>query len=303
MLQHFEIRDGRIRSYNGVMMLSAPIDLPVIATPRADQFTKAIAGCGDAPIALSMTGTGRIGVRAGKFRAYVDCVDTPFPVEDRLGFLRQAPLSVLATLKLLAPFMAIDASRPWAMGVLFDGPQAYATNNVVLVNTAMTPLTCERKICLPREAVLEMLRINEEPVAYYLEDNAITFGYEGGRVLHTRLQSSEWPNVQGVIKAAFDLSGRDLAPIPEDMVQAMAAIKPFVGDDNRIHYGGNMLCTSLNPNEGAGYEIGDCNGQNFFNHAMLELVVSRAKQAAFGAESARCPFVGDGFVGVIVGCR
>src|SRR5690606_31461165 len=73
-LTHFQIRDGYIRGFNGKIALCAPIDLDLDATPKAAPFIKAIEACRDT-VELSLTPNGRLAIRSGSFKAYIDCLE------------------------------------------------------------------------------------------------------------------------------------------------------------------------------------------------------------------------------------
>src|SRR5689334_19456978 len=75
-LQHFKISGGRVEGFNGTIALSTPIDLAIEAMPKAVSFVKAIERIPDGTeVALNLTQAGRLSVKAGAFRAFVECWD------------------------------------------------------------------------------------------------------------------------------------------------------------------------------------------------------------------------------------
>src|SRR5690606_40453146 len=62
----------------GSLALCSPIDLDLEVTPKADPFIKAIATCKDT-VQLNMTPAGRLSIKSGSFRAFVDCTDEAYP--------------------------------------------------------------------------------------------------------------------------------------------------------------------------------------------------------------------------------
>ena len=74
-LTHFQIRNGRITGFNGTIALSSPIGIDIDAVPKAEPFLRAIENCTVEPTVIHKTEAGRLGLRSGRFRAFVDCLD------------------------------------------------------------------------------------------------------------------------------------------------------------------------------------------------------------------------------------
>jgi len=161
-LTHFRIEKGRIQGYNGRMALSTPIDFDVDCTPKAVPLVSAIGKCNET-IQLGMTATGRLSIKSGKFRTYIDCVEGPTAhVEPEGEFVNIDGNAMITALKLLQPFIGDDAARPWTNGILFAGSSAYATNNVVIAEHWLgEPFPIE--VVIPRNTVKELIRIKEIP--------------------------------------------------------------------------------------------------------------------------------------------
>jgi hypothetical protein len=300
-LKHFRIENGRVTSYNGVIALSAPIDLNLNVTPRADQFAKAIATC-DNEISLTVTPTGRIGVRGGGFRAFVDCTDLPFPMVMPEGLEIQLKNPLLYALNDVWPFISDDASRAWSQGVLFSGNSIFATNNVILIERwlgADFPF----EVNVPRDAIAEMLRIGEEPYSVMLKENALTLLYRGGRWLRTQLLTTEWPGARLILDRAHDGDAdARMQPVPEGFFLALEKLSAFLGEANRIYLGGGALHTSLGVDDGASVDV-PVRGQNIFNYKMLRSLEGAVTRWDLDGEGKHCPFIGTMLRGVMIGMR
>ncbi len=113
-LTHFVIEYGKVRGFNGIIALCSPIPFDITCRPKADVLIKAIAAC-EETIALSLTPTGRLTVKSGKFRMHIDCVQevTTHPVPEG-QFIQLDGATLLAGLKAVEPFIGNDASRKWA---------------------------------------------------------------------------------------------------------------------------------------------------------------------------------------------
>lgn len=299
-LTHFHIGDGRIYGFNGVLAISTPTDLAVTATPKARSFVKAVEKLPeDAEVVLNLTAAGRLSVKAGNFRVFVECHETSkeFVKVSPGGELVELPAGILPVLRKLAPFMGIDASRPWAMGIRLDGQSAYATNNIVLVQHWL-PMVFPTPLTIPAEAVKEMLRIKADPTHIQLEANAVSFHYPNGAWLRTQLAVGDWPDISRIL----DVECAPL-PLPEGFFDAINRLDGFTNDANDLHLRGDIVATSPHDDDGAQVTLPgfDGIGCHFLNQvARLDGV---ATQIDFSLYPSPCIFYGDMLRGAIVGKR
>lgn len=299
-LTHFHIGDGRIYGFNGVLAISTPTDLAVTATPKAVPFVKAIASVGDdQEVALNLTEAGRLSVKAGNFRAYVECHpdDSGIPRVAPAGELVPLPPGILAVMRVLEPFMGIDASRPWAMGILLKGQSAYATNNIILVEHWL-PLVFPSPLTIPAEAVKEMLRIGIDPVGIQLEERAVTFHYPSGAWLRTSLFSTEWPDLARVLDV-----DHNAAPFPEGFFDGIKRLDAVTGKDNRLYLRGGIVATSPHDDDGALIELNDFNGIGCHFLGQMTRLEGVATTIDFSMWPGPCLFFGGMLRGAIIGLR
>lgn len=296
-LTHFRIEDGFVRSYDGSLALCSPINFDIDCTPKAIPFVKAIQNCKDT-VTLNMTAAGRLGIKSGKFKAYIECVEeeTPHvvPEGDDLEIDGEA---LLTALKTLSPFIGDDASRPWSNGILIDGPSAYATNNVTLVEYWIGggfPL----RINIPRDAVREMLRINEVPIRAQATDNSISFHYEDGRWIRTALLNSEWPDLGKVLNTESNP-----VPIDERIFEALDHIKPFTDKMGRVYIADDVIATTIEKEDGAAFEVPGLGFEGVYQLELLAKLKGIALQGDFTLYPKPCMFFGDSLRGAIIGLR
>lgn len=299
-MTHFAIEKGTVRSYNGVLALSSPIALDIECKPKADKFVQAIANCTET-VALSMTTTGRLSIKSGKFKAFVDCVteDTPhvWPEGERMDFDGAA---VLQAFKVLHPFIGDDASRPWSNGVLLRGQSAYATNNVTLVEYwlgADVPVV----VNIPRVCIREMLRIDEAPTHAQLTPNSITFHYSDGRWVRSQLFETKWPDLSKILDAQCNA-----LPVDPLLFEGLDVVKPFLDNFGRVFLRDGKISTVTKEGEGdqhGEFEIPGLTAVGIFSHAMLKLLEGTATTADLSTYPQPCLFYGERLRGAIVGLR
>lgn len=297
-LTHFAIENGTVRGYNGVLALCSPIPFDITCKPKAEPLIKAIANCLDT-VQLAMTPAGRLSIKSGKFKAFIDCI------EQEGGHVHPEGESVvingaamLRAFKMVAPFIGNDASRPWSNGVLLKGQSVFATNNVTLVEY-WTETTINKSLNIPRAAIKEMLRIDEAPISAQLTDNSITFHYEGDRWLRTQLLVTDWPDLQKVLERASNPQ-----PVHPDFFVGLQTIKPFTDKMGRVLFSPEgKIRTHIDETEGAGYELDGFVAEGIYPLEILMLLEGTVKTIDWGTYPAPCMFFGDCLRGALIGMR
>lgn len=297
-LTHFVIENGTVRGFNGTLALCSPIPFDVACKPKADTLVKAIANCQET-VSLALTPAGRLSIKSGKFKAFVDCVDgdTPHvnPEGEHVAIDGEA---LLQALKVVSPFIGDDASRPWSNGVLLLGQSAFATNNVTLVEY-WTGTGFPKPVNIPRAAIKELLRINEAPTGVQLSNTSVSFHFSGGRWLRTQLFETQWPDLTKVLNRESSP-----APLDERLFEALDVLKPFVDKMGRIRFtGGGRIATHEDADEGAGYDIEGFDHSGVYNIEMLNLLRGVATNIDWAAYPSACMFFGERLRGAIIGMR
>lgn len=293
-LTHFRIRDGRVMGYNGTIALSSPIDLDLSATPQAIPFVKAIERC-QKTTAIHMTPAGKLHLKSGKFKVTIECIedsevlDAIVPEGEHIDCAE-----FLHALNILRPYVAIDASRPWATGILLRGPSAFATNNIVLAEYWIGKVMPE--VNLPTAAVNELIRINEEPSSVMIGERSMTFFFSGDRWLRTQLLVTTWPDVSQIL----DRDG-DFQPFPDGLFDAVETLTPFVEETGRLHFRSGMVATSIDEGQGASVEVDGLPERGAFHYKHLLSLQGVATKIDFTQHPKPCPFRGDKLRGVILG--
>jgi DNA polymerase III sliding clamp (beta) subunit (PCNA family) len=296
-LTHFHIHQGRVTGYDGKLSLSAPIPLDLDCCPKAAPFVAAVQACTDTA-QLSMTPTGRLSIRSGRFRANVECLTKEFPLVQPDGIPVAIDGNLLPALRTLYAFTADDATRPWAAGVLLDGGTATATNNVVLVECWLG-YHFPYRVNLPQFTIREMLRIGEEPIGMQLTATSITLHYTEGRWLHSQLNSSEWPDVAALMaNAPQDPS--EVPLVPDGLWEALETLKPFLQEQGQVYMTEGVLHTARE--DGASVEVEGV-PECVYGHRMLTMLAGVATRLGLERWPAPAPFYGERLRGFVAGMR
>lgn len=298
-LTHFHIRDNRITGFNGVMALSAPIDIELDVRPKATTFANAVQRC-EEQVSIHMTKAGRLSLKSGKFRALIDCLPddgTTAPVAPEGWDIDVGP-AFMDAIRAVEKFQGIDASRPWAMGVLFHNQSVLATNNVIFAeywHGHQMPFNMQ----IPSQAVNELLRIGEAPIRVTATEHSATFHFEGDRWMRTALVAQGWPD------GAIDLLNKhtfDYQPVPEDLFEALGKLKPFIDKDHRVHFRDGALHTSASDELGASYDVEGLPDGPCFAYPVLQLLEG-ITAVDFSPHPAPCGFLAEGMRGMFLGLR
>lgn len=297
-LTHFKIQGGRILGYNGRLSLSSPIDLDVDVYPKAVPFVKAIQSCDDR-VTMNLTKAGRLAIKSGKFRAYIECLtDEDYPDFQPEGEWVGLPDNFIASLKSLVPVIGDDASRPWATGVLLRGESAFATNNIVLAEYWLgTHFPYELNI--PGKTIQELVRIKQRPHAVQVAKDSLTFHFPGERWLRTQLKDTSWPDLGKVLNREHNAT-----PVPEGFYSAVETLMQFTDKLERIYFhSGGAGTTPEGQEEGAHVEIPGLHGEGCYNAKQLLCLRELANTVDFTAYPGPSLFFGDQVRGAIIGMR
>lgn len=274
-MTHFRIENGEVRSYNGKMAISSPINFNVDCNPKAEQLVKAITQC-EETITLSITPGGKLRVQSGKFRAFVELIegDTPHPMPEGQDVYFDGEI-FMKGLRTVAPFIGNDASRLWANGVLIRNQSMFATNNASLIEYWMEstfPVVCN----VPGPCVTELLRVNEAPTHAQIHDRSITFHFEGGRWIRSQLFETEWPDLAKILNVPSNAQ-----PVPEDLFKAIDTLKKATAGTTKLYFNNGLLMTDLEEQKGMTYEVDGLEFTGCYNIHMLSLLAGVVTHADF----------------------
>jgi DNA polymerase III sliding clamp (beta) subunit (PCNA family) len=300
VLTHFAFRDGTVAGFDGRMFIQAPLKLRLSCTVKAKLFITALDACDNEPDRIEQTETGLVINRGsftatlptGKIEEFAPATPDPRPVK------RTAPL--LPKLKQLFPFIGEDASRPWACGLLIDGLNAYATNNVCLARVKLPQAMpeAESPLNLPRFAIEELIRIDEEPISIARSENALTFYYKDKSWLRTVLFETNWPKPPREILDGIKADHK----IHPELVEAVRTLAPFADEKAPVLWlDGDEVKTP----DGERHAVHKMKyamalGHGAYRVEALSLVLEAATHARW-IDYPRVPWKGDGIDGIMVG--
>lgn len=298
VLTHYCITGKRIQGANGRISIDAPApDLDFDAVVPAERFLKGVDACGGKP-ELKLTEAGRMSIKGPGFRALL----TTHPVET---FPKAAPsggkvmpvkgAGFVETLRILRPFIAEDAERPWASTIYFDSKNstAFAANNAMIAMAVSKPFGAD--VQLPVFAIDELIRIGEPPTRYAIDPTSITFWWGEDRWLKAQLIVAEWPTATA--QKWFEMKAK-MIELPKGLGAIVERLLPFCPDPKFpiIHLNGSKLSTAPGESQ-AEMDIKVKIGEGAFHADNLRPMLAHATSMAITERAAL--FNGEGFRGVM----
>lgn len=297
-LTHFHIKDRMVKSFNGSLALCAPINIDFDIKPKAVEFIKAIQGCKMEAVQLSITPTGRLSVKSGRFKALIECLDTSFPdVVPEGQWVSLEGISILPALKKLQDYIGEDASRKWSMGILLRGQCAYATNNVILVEYNLG-VDFPVEINIPAKAVAEIVRIGKEPKGIMISTSSVTFMYDRDHWVKTMLYDLGWPDLERVLGREVDY-----VKVEEEWFDAVETVGPFTNELDQVFFAEGRITTDLDGGAGGTVELENFPYEGVYNHKYFLSLKGLISEIDLHAYPAPCLFKGPNIRGALMGMR
>lgn len=301
-LSHFAIDGGRVRGYNGVVALCCPIPLDLVCKPRGEAMVRAIGNCSDDTTTLALTPTGKLSIKSGSFRAFVECLPadevTPH-VEPEGEICEINGGALLEAMKVCEPFVGDDASRPFSNGILLKGRSAFATNNICAVEFWIGDHDFPHVVNIPLKCVREMTRIGEPPISAQFAPNSVTFHYSNERWVRTQLLSTEWPDISKILDRPSNPKEIDPALFP-----ALEKVKHFLNKYGAVYFHDGHLSTEADHTEsGASFDVPGLDYDGIYGHEYLLLLKDSAERIDWSTYPDPCMFFGPRLRGAIMGKR
>lgn len=245
-LTHCVISNSRVHAFDGRTYCSAGVAKTSAGThytAPGKLFQAAMTTAGDKAKVTHNKESGTVQVEGAGFMATLPSLpvtDYPYDITGTVRFLRDAKAgrklkdgkNILTRLARLRPFVADDASRPWANGVRVEGNVAAVTNNVIVVEA---PFPWPWAMTLPVHVVDELLRLQLTPlrvdpttvgdstdgVALWLDDDVF---------LRSVTVHGAWPKSPADILNDLHAKAR-WAQVPEGFAEAVDHVLPFAQDE------------------------------------------------------------------------
>jgi len=300
LLSHICVHDGKLQASNSRMTIEGKC--PQLAahsfTVPAEKFIKAVERCKDVP-KIERAANGTVKISSGRFRVTLpslDAVNYPhqtFKPSEAVEIEAAAGFSL--ALRKIAPFISLDASRPWSLGACLTKDYFYATNNVTIVRTPVK--WAGPVINLPGYIIQEILNIDEPILSIWASKTSVSFEYEEGW-LRAQLYTDAWPDISKMFEKE-----KEFEDVPDGLLSAIEQLIPFCPDVKfpSIHFKDGAISTA---NGSQSAEMGfDWKVQGIYRAEVLQLVLGVATRWSPHTYPKPVFFEGDGVEGLMVGAK
>lgn len=296
-LTHYYVHDQSITATDGRMVACGPFPDEREYLVPADEFEKVLALVGeDGKISIK---DDHILVSGRKRRAKVRTLDPKnfahlLPPEGK----EPCPDTLLPVLRRLRPFVSDDASKSWAMSVMFKDGCGYATNNVVVAaSTLDEPF---KDVLIPSWAVDYLLARDIAPNEYALSENCLAFHFPDGSWMRTQLLVGEPPElIFTLMGGVTDTSTGSI--IHQEWRDAFEAVAALSENEVRIHptkLSGGKRHADVEIDVQSGVA-----GEASFHPKFMGLVLTAADHWDLSTYPDPAPWWGNNIKGLMVGRR
>ena len=296
-MAYYQISNGRITSFNGVIAISSPIAVDFDVTPKADIFHRAIQSCGE-EISLTLSDNQLLYIKSGRFSAYVPCLSYPAYQAVPDGVLYELPSGFTNICRQVFPVVTKDANATWAGVIQAENGCLTVTNNAVVLQSWVGFQTPPFGII--RAAAQEVIRIGEDPTHVQISESSITFHYSEGRWLRAQRPQVEWPSAH--VNSVLDgKTPPNLQDMPFEFFDVLEVLLPFLpSSSSAVKFETGKFTTGDNFT-GATGEVDSLVAGPCFNGNYLFMLRDFAEQIDFAAYPNPCLFRGANCRGAIIG--
>jgi hypothetical protein len=263
---HCRIANGELTAFDGILCVGHPVDEDFHICPHTYRLHDAIKRCKDT-LSLTQLDDATLSVKSGRFRANVQCLNLasiPHQMPDpKQGVITDA---IRAGFEKLNPIVKGKADTVVYASLLLQNYSMIATNGHVALEY-WHGINLPNGLAIPKEAINAVLKIPEKLTGIGVSPRTVTFWFEGDKWLRTQLWDAEWPDVEGRVFANGDHTRAK--ELPPNFFEAVTAVAPFCGDSETIYIGGTGVSSTVDPENGASYEIEGLPDSLIFNPAYL----------------------------------
>jgi hypothetical protein len=290
--QHCQIFENQAVMFNGYLGAGYQISEDWNAAPDCQTLLNALSKCGES-FSITLVDSGRLSVKAGKFRAMVPCVPLdvlptvrPDPPQGALSEpFRQAIAAVLPVLK-------DDGESDVTTSVLIGDGSVTATDRALMIEV-WHGISMPPGLVLPKPFCTLLTKIKTPLSSFGFSSNSFTVWFEDRSWLRTQLRPFAYPNVAHIWNQSFNPW-----PLPSGFWDAIDAVEPF-SDDGWIRFGNEQMQSHADSAKGAKYEIVGIPSGVTYSARLLKIAKPFAKTFDLVGKNGVSFFAGDNVRGIL----
>lgn len=276
---------------DGVLSAGVIIDESIEAVPHTATFVAALKKC-EGVLQLTQLDSGRLSVKARKFRALVPCLDTwPVAVQPDpwAGVLND---NIRTGFGVLAPFVVENSQRVVMASVLLRANTMVATNGHVLLEY-WHGIDLPPGLIIPKLFINAVLRTKKTIVGFGFSATSFTIYFEDNSWLKTQLYKEKYPDTDSIMARPHTP-----APLPEHFFEAVTAVVSFSAD-NRVRIRPGKVQSHATEAEGATYECEGIYANITLNAKHLSMLEGLVASIDLAGNSGASYFYGENLRGAV----
>lgn len=294
--KHVYIGRGQLVGFDGTLAAGHPISEDIEAVPHSGKLLKALERS-DETVNVTLNDSKRLSVKAGKFRAVIDCLE----IGEFYSPQGDSPIAVIDD-KLKEGFKAIthivnhEADKVHFASVLLRRNSMVTTDGRTMFEYWHGIDLPE--MALPKAAAIAITKTDKRLVKFGYSGHSATFHFEGGAWIRTLLYNDTWPDVDRVLNVPTNAW-----PVPPTLFAAARAVAPFCADNDNgaLSFFDEAIGSHANLSQGAVHEVPGLLAGPKFNHEQLAQIEAHVKTIDFTTKVGNAFFFGDNIRGCIAG--
>lgn len=289
---HVGLVNGTAVATDGVLSAGVLIEESINAVPHTHTLVAALKKC-DGPLQIAQLDSGRLSVKAGKFRALVPCLPgSQLPGVEPDPYAGVLDNRIRVGLEILSPFVVENSQRVVMASVLLRAYSMVATNGHVLLEYAHG-IDLPPGLIVPKLFINALTRVKKNIVGFGFSNVSFTVFFEDNSWLKTQLYKEKWPDTDAIMQ-------RPHSPValPENFFEALHAVVGFSAD-NRVRFRPGKIQSHADADTGAQYEVEGITAKVTLNAKHLALLDGLAVSMDIAGNSGASYFHGENLRGAV----
>jgi hypothetical protein len=293
--KHVYIGHGMLVGFDGTLAAGHPISEDIEAVPHSGKLLKALERS-DETVQVTLNDSKRLSVKAGKFRAVIECLD----VGEFYSPQGDKSIAVIGEtlrdgFKAITHIVNHEADKVHFATVLIRAGSMMTTDGRTLFEYWHGIDLPE--MALPKAAATAITKTDKKLVGFGFSGHSATFHFEGGAWIRSQLFADRWPDVSRVLDVKTNAW-----PVSPTLFAAARAVRPFCKpDDEALTFFDEAIGSHSLLTEGAVHEVPGLLAGPVFNAEQLAQIEPLVKTIDFTTKRGHAYFFGDNVRGAIAG--
>lgn len=262
---HVMLTNNTAIAFDGILAAGHLIDESLVACPHTMTLVAALKKC-EGVLSVTQLDSGKLSVKAGKFRALVPCLPGAtlpgIAPDPRVGIIDDR---IRHALEIVSPLIVENSQRVITASALVKSGSVVATNGMMLLEV-WHGIDMPPGLLVPKLFINALLKVQKKLVAFGFSQNSFTVYFDDNSWLKTQLYNEKWPDTDGILAKPHTA-----LPVPEGTFKAIETVSDFC-EDSRIFLKPGRVQSHAEDAVGAQYEVPQLQADVVLNAKNLKLL-------------------------------